>query len=135
MANYVVQQHSPVGLFANAHLCDSGQAVRILPSSGTTQLVNILEALAKVVLIPTSSFAEFLQGEQSHLPWGATLVLVISRSPKSLPELLADLRKEGHKPVVLQIGKHQSGGIDHKVTWYNVRHPGDLEKLGARGVK
>ncbi len=88
IANYVVQQRSPVGLFVNALLPDSGQPVRILPGGGPNQLINVLEALAKVVLVPSGSIEEFLQGERSSLPWGATIVMIISKPSEFLPELL-----------------------------------------------
>ncbi len=135
IANYVVQQRSPVGLFVNTLLPDSGQPVRIPPSSAPNQLVNVLEALAKVVLVPSGSFEDFLQREQSSLPWGSTLVLVISRPSEPFSELLTSLSRAGHKPVVLQIGEQQGDGIAHKVAWHNIRRPGDLVELGSREVK
>ena len=135
IANYVVQQRSPVGLFINALLPDSGQPVRILPSGDPGQLVNVLEALARVILVPNTSFEKFLQGEQSSLPWGATVVLVISRPLKYLSELLASLSKAGYKPMVLQVGEQPSDGIVSGVTWYNIKRPGDLVELGSKGGK
>ncbi|MBA7612245.1 hypothetical protein ES703_19481 [subsurface metagenome] len=135
IANYVVQQRSQVGLFANTLLPDSAQPVRIPAGGGPHQLISILEVLAKVVLAPNSSIEEFLQGEQGDLPWGATIVLIISRPSASLSELLASLSKTGHKPVVLQIGEQPDDGIDHRVAWYNIKHPSDLIELGSREVK
>ena len=135
IANYVVQQRSPVGLFVNTLSADSGRPVRIPPGGGRSQLINVLEALAKVFLFPSSSFEEFLQGERSSLPWGATIVLVISKPSESLPELLASLKGAGYKVVVLQIGEQSDDDIDHGVTWHNIRRPGDLIELDSRGVK
>jgi uncharacterized protein (DUF58 family) len=135
IASYVVQQRSPVGLFVNALLPDSGQPVRIPPSGDPGQLVNVLEALARVILVPNTSFEKFLQGEQSSLPWGATIVLVISRPLKSLSELLTSLSKAGYKPVVLQVGEQPGDGIVSGVTWHNIKRPGDLVELGSRGGK
>jgi len=126
IANYVVQQRSPVGLYVNACLPDSGQPVRILPGGGVSQLVNILEALAKVTLFPSGSFDEFLQSEWGSLPWGTTIIVVISKPSDSLPWLLARLREAGYKPLVLQVGEQQDKSVDHTTPWYSVKHPGEL---------
>lgn len=132
IANYVVQQRSPVGLFANTCLLDSGQPVRIPPSSSVSQLVNILEALAKVILLPSGSFDEFLESEWGSLPWGTTLIVVISKPSDSLPWWLTRLREAGHKPLVLQVGEQQDGGVDQATTWYNIKPPGDLIEFGSK---
>lgn len=135
IANYVVQQRSPVGLFANTLLPDSKQPVRIKPGSSPNQLINILEALAKVVLVPSGSIEEFLHSERGNLPWGATIVLILFKPSESLPELLTSLSRAGHKPVVLQIGEQQGDSVDPRVAWHNIRYPGDLMELGSEEVK
>ncbi len=132
VANYVVQQRSPVGLYVNACLPDSGQPVRIPPGGGVSQLVNILEALAKVTLLPSGSFDGFLQSERGGLPWGTTVVVVISKLSDSLAGLLAELREAGHKPLVLQIGEQQDEGVEHAATWYSIKHPGELIEFGSK---
>ena len=135
VANYIVtQQHSSVGLFANTRLPDSGQPIRILPGGGTHQLVNILEALAMVVATPNSSFEEFFQEEWGRLPWGTTLILVISQPSEALPQLLANLKVAGYKVMVLQIGKMNRYGADHAAAWYNIRSAADLNEPGSEGL-
>ena len=126
IANYVVRQRSPVGLYANTSLPDSVQAVRIPPGGGVSQLVNILEALAKVMPLSGGSFDDFLQGEMGNLTWGTTVIMVISRLPDSLPWLLTRLREVGHRPLVLQIGERQDEAAEYATAWYNIRNPGDL---------
>lgn len=135
VANYVLGQRSPVGLFVNARLPDSGQPVRVPPGGGLDQMVNMLEALAKVTLAPSGPFEQFLHGERSALPWGATIVVVLARPSESLPGLLASLKEAGHKLVVLQIGEQQGDGVDHRVAWHRVRLPGGLPGFGSREVK
>lgn len=132
IANYVTEQGSPVGLFVNTRLADSGQPAIISPGSSASQLVSILEALAKVTPLTSGSFEEFLQGERRGLPWGTTLILILSRPSESLTGLLASLRESEHKPLVLQIGDQGGGGIGYGVTWYNVRHLGDLVKISSK---
>lgn len=132
IANYVTEQGSPVGLFANTRLADSGQSARIPPGSGTNQLVSILETLAKVTPLTSSPFEEFLQGERRGLPWGTTLIFILSRPSESLSGLLTGLRESGHKLLVFQIGNQGDDGIDYTTTWHNVRQPGDLTKNSSK---
>jgi len=132
IANYLTEQGSQVGLFVNTRLADSGQSVRILPGSGINQLVSILEALAKVTPYSSGSFTEFLQGERRSLPWGTTLVFILSRPLESLTGLLTNLKERGHKLLVLQIGNQGRDRIDYSVTWHNVRVPGDLMKTSSK---
>lgn len=133
IANYVTERGSPIGLFVNTRLADSGQSVRIPPGNGINQLVSILEALAKVTPYSSGSFDEFLLGERGSLPWGTTLILVISKPSDSLPGLLAGLREAGHKPLVLQIGQQQDDGVDQAATWYNIKRPGEV--IGSKETK
>jgi len=132
IANYVTEQGSPVGLFVNTHLADSGQPVRIPPGSGTNQLVSILEALAKVTPHSTGSFEEFLEGEQVGLPWGTTLIFILSQPSKSLTRLLTNLKETGYKLLVLQVGNQGRDRIDYTVIWHHVRHPSELMTISSR---
>ncbi len=131
IANYVVQQRSPVGLYVNACLSGSGQPVRIPPGSGVTQLVNILESLAKITLLPSGSFDQFLESEWSSLPWGTTLIIVISKPLDSLSGLLTRLREAGYKLLVLQVGEWPGGSVS-QVAWYYVKRPGNLIEFASR---
>jgi len=135
IANYVTEQGSPVGLFANTRLADSGQPVIISPGSSASQLVSILEALAKVTPLTSAPFEEFLRGERRGLPWGTTLVFIISRPSESLTGLLTSLKESRHKLLVLQIAEQGGGRIDNGVTWHNVRYPGDLVEIGSKETK
>lgn len=131
IANYIVEQRSPVGLYANVRLPDSGQPIRIPPGSSRRQLVSILETLAKVILVPSSPFDEFLRGEGGSLPWGTTLIIVLSKPPDSLPGLLASLREAGHKLLILQVSQ-QGDGVDQTVAWYNIKRPGELLEFASK---
>jgi uncharacterized protein (DUF58 family) len=135
IANYVTEQRSPVGLLVNTRLADSGQPVRILPGTGTNQLVSILEALAKVTPHSSIPFEEFLQGERRGLPWGTTLIFILSIPSKSLTGRFADLRESGHKLLVLQVGNQEGGNFDYAGIWHNVRAPGDLMEISSKETK
>ncbi|MFC2044185.1 DUF58 domain-containing protein [Chloroflexota bacterium] len=130
IANYIVEQRSPVGLFVNSRLADSGQPVRIPPSSSVNRLVNMLEALAKITSIPTASFDDFLQNERRGLPWGTTTIIVTAKPSDSVAVLLTGLREGKHKPLVFQIG--EQGIVEHTVPWYRVRNPDDLIEFKER---
>ena len=131
MANHLIEQRNSVGLFVNSRLADSAQPAVILPGSSTGQLVDILEALAKVTPSPSSSFEEFLQVERATLPWGTTLVFVLYRPSPLLMEQLVGLKESGHKLIILQIGGTEEDKIPTSINWHRVRQPGDFNIVNA----
>jgi uncharacterized protein (DUF58 family) len=104
IASHVVRQGSPVGLFVNSQSADTRQPVRILPGSGVNQLIGILEALAKVTPKSSKEFKEFLQEERRGLPWGTTLIFILSRPPEELAAVFDSLKRSGYKLTVFQVG-------------------------------
>lgn len=135
LANYIMQQRSPVGLYVNTRLPDSDQPIRIPPGSNTSQLVNILEALAKVRLLPSSPFDEFLRGERGNLQWGNTLIFIVSKPLDSLPGLLLGLKEAGYKTIVLQTGKQKMAKLNQTMEWYNITRPGNLIEFSSKEIK
>ena len=105
IARYSMDKGDPVGLFVNTRLADSGQSARILPGSTSYQLVAILEALAKITRIPSSSFEDFLNQERRTMPWGTTIILVLYEVSPSLHVLLTTMREAGCKVLVCQTGQ------------------------------
>ncbi len=67
-------------------------------------MVRILEALAKVIPASSGPFTEFFQGERKGLPMGTTLIFIFAQLPEKLKGILADLRENGYKLLVFQIG-------------------------------
>lgn len=128
MVSYLVEHGSQAGLWVNSLLADTGQPARISPRGGEGQLVTILEALAKVTPSSSAPFTEYLQCERRDLPLGTTLIFVIHHLPVELSGALTDLAENGYKLLVLQIGDEEKTGVDTDIAWYNIRHPGDLEK-------
>ena len=133
IANHVTEQGSLVGLFANACQADSGESVRIPPGSGVSQLVSILEALAKVTASPSCPFEDFLQSELKGLPWGTTLVFLLSIPSEPLIGRLADLREKGHRILVLQVGEPREVEINQAIAWHSVRNPKDMMTISSNG--
>lgn len=123
LANYLNEQDSPVGLFVNTRQTDSGQPVVIPPGSGVSHLIAVLEALAKTTSLPSAPFEDFMDAERANLPWGTTLVFVLSEPHKPVIERLAALKESGYKLIVVQVGS-DSSGLDG-VVWHRVSNPAD----------
>ena len=132
VANHAIEQGSQVGLFVNTRLSDSREAARIAPGSGVNQLVCMLETLAKVTVLDSYPFEEFLSSEVSRLLWGTSLVFLLSRPSQPLMGILTDLKEKGHRILVLQVGNPQKDDINHSIAWHNVRNPRDIMTGGSR---
>jgi uncharacterized protein (DUF58 family) len=126
LANYLVDKHSLTGLLANTKMADSWQPARILPGTGVGQLVTILEALAKVTPIASHPFLTFLQAERKSLPLGTTLIFVLSELSDMLGAVINDMRENGYKLLVFQIGDHPNGTTLQDVPSFHLNHPGEL---------
>jgi len=129
IARYVIDQGSSVGLYVNTKLADSGQAVSMAPSGSRSRLAEILEALAKVSPVSSSPFESYLQGELQALPWGTTMVFVLSGISKTVASLLSSLKLSGYRMLVLSVGKGEQEGhgyLEGHIPWFPVQSPGDL---------
>lgn len=129
LANYLIDKKSQVGLWANAKLADSKQPARIQPGGGVDRLVQILEALAKVVNASSQPFTDFFQTERKNLPLGTTLIFVLAQLSEKLKMTLADLRESGYKTLVFQIGKEKDSNPLPEIAWYHIRNPGNLAEI------
>ncbi len=133
IASHLTERRSAIGLFVNSCLADSGQPATLLPSSSTTQLVEILEALAKVTPLFNSPFEDFLQAEQTTLPWGTSLVFILSRPSTLLTKLLVNLKENGHKLLVIQIGDIEENETLGTIACNRITQPDDFTGAGAEG--
>jgi uncharacterized protein (DUF58 family) len=129
LASYLVDKNSQVGLYTNTRLADSGQPSRIPPVGGVDQLVRILETLAKVVPSSSSPFIDFFQGERKGLPMGTTLIFIFAQLPEKLKGIIADLRENGYKLMLFQIGEMKQEEILPDIAWYNIQQPGELAAI------
>ncbi len=132
IASYLTERRSAVGLFVNSRLADSGMPCRIPPGSSAGQLVEILEALAKVTLQASGPFEEFFQNGRIGLPWGTTLVFILSRPQPSITDMLISLKEMGHKLLVVQAGGREESEAAQTITWHYIRKLGDLVKISSR---
>ena len=131
IAHHLIDQGTPAGLISNGCQADSGQAIQIPPGGSRDQLMEILEALAKVTPRAKDSSEAFLQRESKSLPSGTTLILVASQIPESFFRLLRDLKERGAKLLVLRIGNQKGSGLDGMIPSYPIRHPGDLLAINS----
>ncbi len=100
LARYADEQRYSIGLYTNAAVLESGEAIRILPGRSPHQLTRILEALARLLTLPVQGFHELLQSESGRLPWGSTIVVVTPIVPEFLEVILLRLKERGHKVVL-----------------------------------
>lgn len=129
IANFVADKASPVGLFVNTKLADSGQPARLPASSGGGQLVSVLELLAKTTTAPSEPFEDFIKLEMRRLTWGTTLVFIVSRLAAPLSGLLDGLRESGYKLLVFQTGRsHDEANSERGL--YTVTDPAGLAEAG-----
>ena len=90
-----------VGLVSNGCLGHSDQPFRVPPGRSPAQLAQLLTALAGVTPFATGAFDRFLMAEASHLPYGATLVVVTGIMSQALAETLLRLQQHGRRIVLL----------------------------------
>jgi uncharacterized protein (DUF58 family) len=131
IAHHLIGQGVPVGLNSNGCQADSGQAIQIPPGGSRDQVMEILEALAKVTPRAKDSSEAFLQRESKSFPAGTTLLLVASHVPDSFFRLLRDLKERGTKLLLLRIGDGKESGFEGTIPGCSIRRPGDLLKIHA----
>jgi uncharacterized protein (DUF58 family) len=125
IANHVSEQGSPLGLFVNTQLADSGEAVSIAPGGSRGQITQVLDSLAKVTPKPSSPFEPFFEAQRKRLQGGTTLLFIFARPPEPLQGLLSHLKGSGHKILVLLIGDHGEVRLE-EISWKRVRNPNML---------
>jgi hypothetical protein len=85
-------------------MADTGRPIIVPPSGSRSQLVEILESLAKATPRASGSLDTLLSTAARSLPSGSCLVLVTG-SPGNAPRaMLADLKARGYRITILPIG-------------------------------
>jgi uncharacterized protein (DUF58 family) len=103
VANWAAEHGFLVGLAANAKLFHSSAAVRIAPSRDPNQLMHIFEALARLVPMGSMPVESLVEIEGRDLAYGSTVVLVSAVTGDALINQLNQLKRGGHRPVLLLI--------------------------------
>jgi uncharacterized protein (DUF58 family) len=118
LARYADEQRYSFGLYSNASVTESGEAVRILPGRSPHQLIRILESLARLTVLPVQGFVELLRAEGTRLPWGSTLVVVTPIVPDFLEVALLRLKERGHKVVLCALTPRPPPSLPGIVTYH-----------------
>lgn len=135
VATHVVEQERlPVGLLTEAiDGLHGGQGDTFLPAGrGRSQLMDILEMLARAVPPQTGGFVDLLGRHVHELDWGATILVVTGSVPEELAAALSGLRRAGVAVgVTLVQGDDRDGStlrLDRaRLPWTQVRSESDLE--------
>lgn len=131
LANYMIDKNSQVGLWSNSEIADSHLPVRIPSGSGVDQLVQILEALAKITPIFHRDFSVYFQNERKGLPLGTTLIFIFSQLPEKFTSILTSLRESGYKILVFQIGEVKAENTLPDIAWYSIQKPGEPVEINS----
>jgi uncharacterized protein (DUF58 family) len=103
IANWATEKGLLVGLAANAKLFHSSAPVRIPPSRDPRQLMHIFDALARLVPMGSMSVDSLVELEGHDLTYGTTVVMVTAVASDPLLHQLRQLKRRGHRPVLLLI--------------------------------
>lgn len=99
--------------------------VRVAAASNAEQRSRIMEMLARIQSYFGSSIEDVIQQERTHLPAGATVVVITSAISETLIDLLTRIRRSGHTVSILFVGDtppplrlaqlaiHHLGGEEH----------------------
>ncbi len=117
---------SPVGLYVNTCLADTGLPAGIAPGAGRERLTLVLETLAKVTAAPSGPLAAFVEGRRSELPAGTTLVFITGRPSPVLPLFLAELGASGFRILLISVGDHGEIRLPDAIAWRRVCTAADL---------
>ncbi len=96
LAQLGLQDGYRVGLVSNGCLAHADQPFRVSPGRSPGQLASLFATLAAVTPIVSDDFERFLSMEVTHLPYGATLVVVTGLVTPTLPETLLKIKRHGH---------------------------------------
>ena len=94
-----------VGMISNSCLAHSDQPFRIPPSRSPQQLAHLLQALAAVTPLVTSSFERFLMFEVPKISYGATLVVLTAVVSPELAETLVRIKKHEHRMMLYSLAE------------------------------
>ncbi len=103
---------------------ETQRRVRIPASSNKTQRQRIMEVLARIQPYFGTSIEDVLQAERTHLPTGATVVVITTTISDRFLDILARIRQRGHAVDVLFVGEAPP---PIKVVGVTIHHIGGAE--------
>lgn len=124
--------------------------IKLPPASNEEQRKRIMETLARVQGFFGHSIEETIQLERTHLPAGATIVVITSTVSEPLLDSLSRLRQAGHAVTILTVGSqpvasrlagitlHHLGGEDtwqQLISCYNPSEGANMSEQQTREVQ
>ena len=109
MAAAAISQHAldagfRVGFYANQITRFSEGMVRVPHSRHPEQLTRILESLAQLHQVETTTISKFIRQEVRNLPWGSTLVVITAQANEETIATLLELKRVGRSVSLIKIG-------------------------------
>jgi uncharacterized protein (DUF58 family) len=107
VAAWVAGKQQTVGLKVNGRdaLAVDSIPQYLPPRRGRTQLMHILEALARVEMTQESSFSAMIRQQRYHLSWGTSLLVISGGADISLLDELHQARRAGQNVLLILAGK------------------------------
>ena len=135
LANWVIAQRQSAGLITNGFdmLADDNKADSLFPRKGRSHLMRILELLARIRAVESTSFAAMVNQERVQLSWGTTMVIITSSAGKEVFDELHHARRSGLIPVVVLAGENPANrqaaqmGKLYKIPTHTFLHEKDLD--------
>ena len=100
-----IREGYKVGLVANGCLAHADQPFRIPPGRSPQQLSVLLQSLAGVTSVVTSSFDRFLLREIPRIQYGATLIVLTTVITPELSSTLIQLKQHERKITLYSLGE------------------------------
>ena len=108
LARHALDAREQVGVYSNGVLVGSDQHLRVRPGLGPNQFQAILEGLAKLTPLASTSFVRLLRLEAPRFVAGSTLVVITAVMTESLVAALAELLVAGRRVVLLTVGETEA---------------------------
>jgi len=106
VANHIVTREKlPVGLATRAHdpLAEHAVDFFIPPSAERSQLMGVLEVLARAQALTGASFDDVLRRDTMSLSWGATVLVITGSHTGGTMDTLAYLKRRGYAVTIILV--------------------------------
>lgn len=118
LARFILDAREAVGLYVNGSRRNEMGLVRLPPSRRPDRWEEILEALARLIGLPSADFERVLRAEMALLPYGATVIAVTPITNYGILAALLDLRSAGHPVSLVAIGEKPPAGVPDELSVY-----------------
>lgn len=120
-ASYATEKQYTLGLFSNGTPILADRPMKVPPTRSPEQLTAILEALATIRPLAMGSMAAQLSENSRRFPIGSTLVVVAAFVMPELVEELDDLKKHGHRLVMVYVGDEECPVLPEGIIVHNLQ--------------